>query len=48
MHSRSSATAARISADAAGSVPGPCRNRQFLPSASAAEYPVTRSNPSLT
>ena len=48
MHSRSSAMAARISAAAAGSVAGPCRNRQFLPSVSATEYPVTRSNPSLT
>ena len=35
MHSRCSAMAARISATAAGSVSGPCRNRQFRPSASA-------------
>ena len=48
MHLRRSAIAARISATAADRCRGPAGTRQFLPSVSATEYPVTRSNPSLT
>ncbi len=44
MHSRRSATAARISATVWRSVAGPCRKRQLCPTSSSDEYPLIATN----
>ena len=45
--SRRAAIASRIDVTAAGSEPGPCRKRQFDPSTSSREYPLSVRNAAL-